>query len=75
VFVIFLKTSIFAAQWKWYAFPEYKDKPDFAEYIAGKIYSLSYISLHSALAFYGSMLEVLSVDKLVKSRFSDDAAG
>ena len=41
----------------WYAFPEYKDKPEFAEYIAGRIYSPSYISLHSALAFYGLIPE------------------
>jgi predicted transcriptional regulator of viral defense system len=40
-----------------YAFAEYKDKPDSAMYFAGKIYSPSYISLHSALSVYGLIPE------------------
>ena len=59
----------------WYAFPEYKDKPDFAEYIAGKIYSPSYISLHSALAFYGlipeSVVQITSVTSLKTASFTN----
>ncbi|MCF8111929.1 MAG: hypothetical protein K9J85_10625 [Desulfobacteraceae bacterium] len=60
----------------WYAFPEYKVKPDFAEYIAGKIYSPSYISLHSALAFYGlipeSVVQITSVTSLKTASFTND---
>ncbi len=59
----------------WYAFPEYKDTPDFAEYIAGKIYSPSYISLHSALAFYGlipeSVVQITSVSSLKTASFTN----
>lgn len=43
-----------------YAFPEYRDKPDMAAYFAGRIYKPSYISLHSALAFYGLIPEAVS---------------
>lgn len=32
-----------------YTFPEYRGKPEFAAYFAGKIYNPSYISLHKAL--------------------------
>ncbi len=60
----------------WYAFPEYKDNPDFAEYIAGKIYNPSYISLHSALAFYGlipeSVVQITSVTSLKTASFTND---
>ena len=40
-----------------YTFPEYRGKPEFAAYFAGRIYNPSYISLHSALAFYGLIPE------------------
>ena len=40
-----------------YTFPEYKTKSGFAFYIANRIYRPSYISLHSALAFYGMIPE------------------
>lgn len=64
----------------WYAFPEYKDKPEFAEYIAGKIYNPSYISLHSALAFYGLIPEsvvnhILSCTPSLGQKFPDVADG
>ncbi|MFN2358050.1 MAG: hypothetical protein ABR534_09960 [Desulfotignum sp.] len=59
-----------------YAFPEYRDKPDFAEYIAVKIYNPSYISLHSALAFYGvipeSVVQITSVTSLKTASFTND---
>ena len=42
---------------QYYAFPEYRAVPDFAQYVANRIYSPSYISLHSALAFYGMIPE------------------
>ena len=49
----------------WYAFADYIQQPDYARYIAGKIYSPSYISLHTALSFYGiipeSVVEINSV--------------
>jgi predicted transcriptional regulator of viral defense system len=59
----------------WYAFPEYKDTPDLAEYIAGKIYTPSYISLHSALALYGlipeSVVQITSVTSLKTASFTN----
>ncbi len=60
----------------WYAFPEYQDRPEFAEYIAGKIYNPSYISLHSALAFYGlipeSVVQITSVTSLKTASFTNE---
>ena len=60
----------------WYAFPEYREKPDFAEYIAVKIYNPSYISLHSALAFYGlipeSVVQITRVTSLKTAFFTND---
>ena len=40
-----------------YAFPEYKQMPGFTRYVANRIYQPSYISLHSALSFYGMIPE------------------
>jgi predicted transcriptional regulator of viral defense system len=58
-----------------YAFPEYRDRPEFAEYFAGRIYNPSYISLHSALAFYGlipeSVLQITSVTSLKTAMFKN----
>ncbi len=58
-----------------YAFPEYRGKPDYAAYFAGKIYSPSYISLHSALAFYGlipeSVVQITSVTSLKTAVFKN----
>lgn len=58
-----------------YAFPEYRGRPGFAAYFAGRIYSPSYISLHSALAFYGlipeSVLQITSVTSLKTARFKN----
>ncbi|MBO4571799.1 MAG: hypothetical protein J5699_07735 [Bacteroidales bacterium] len=42
---------------QYYAFPEYRRAPDFARYVANRIYAPSYISLHSALSFYGMIPE------------------
>jgi len=60
----------------WYAFPEYKGTPDFTEYIAGKIYTPSYISLHTALAFYGlipeSVVQITSVTSLKTASFTNE---
>ena len=51
-----------------YAFPEYLGKPDSAVYFAGRIYNPSYISLHSALSFYGMIPEAIAVITSVTSR-------
>lgn len=40
-----------------YAFPDYKQVPNFSEYVANRIYMPSYISLHYALSFYGMIPE------------------
>jgi predicted transcriptional regulator of viral defense system len=57
----------------WYAFPEYLGKPGIAEYFAGRIYKPSYISLHSALSFYGlipeSVIQITSVTPLKTAAF------
>ena len=49
----------------WYAFSDYIQLPDYARFIAGKICSPSYISLHTALSFYGiipeAVVEITSV--------------
>ena len=59
-----------------YAFPEYKDKSDSAVYFAGRIYNPSYISLHSALSFYGlipeSVFQITSVTSLKTAVFRND---
>ena len=59
-----------------YAFPEYMDKPDSSLYFAGRMYNPSYISLHSALSFYGlipeSILQITSVTSLKTVVFLND---
>ena len=58
-----------------YAFPEYRGKPEFAAYFAGRIYKPSYISLHSALAFYGlipeAVVQITSVTSLKTAVFKN----
>jgi len=44
----------------YYAFPEYKKSADLNLYFANKIYQPSYISLHTALSFYGIIPEAVS---------------
>ncbi|AYD48064.1 type IV toxin-antitoxin system AbiEi family antitoxin domain-containing protein [Arachidicoccus soli] len=44
----------------YFTFPEYKNKSDYAFYFANRIYRPSYISLHTALAFYGMIPEAVS---------------
>ena len=57
----------------WYAFPEFRNKPDIPEYFAGRIYKPSYLSLHSALSFYGlipeSVVQITSVTSLKTANF------
>jgi predicted transcriptional regulator of viral defense system len=58
-----------------YAFPEYKGVPDAAAYCAGRMYSPSYISLHTALSFYGlipeAVVQVTSVTSLKTAAFTN----
>jgi len=60
----------------YYTFPEYKNQPDFAFYIANRIYRPSYISLHTALAFYGlipeAVIQFTSVTPLKTISFSNN---
>ncbi len=44
----------------WYAFCELQNEPDMARFIAGKIYTPSYISLHTALSIYGIIPEAVT---------------
>lgn len=57
----------------YFAFPEYRSKTDFAYYIANRIYWPSYISLHTALAFYGiipeAVIQITSVSALKTAAF------
>ena len=60
----------------YYAFPEYRESTDFTLYFANTIYKPSYISLHTALSFYGiipeSVPEITSVTTLKTITFSND---
>lgn len=60
----------------YYAFPEYKSKPDYSMYIANRIYKPSYISLHTALSFYGmipeAVVQITSVTSLKTISFTND---
>jgi predicted transcriptional regulator of viral defense system len=60
----------------YYAFSEYKGSSEFALYFANIIYKPSYISLHTALSFYGiipeAVPEITSVTTLKTIRFSND---
>ena len=59
-----------------FTFPEYRDKPDFALYFASRIYRPSYISLHSALSFYGlipeAVVQITSVSSLKTKSFTNE---
>jgi predicted transcriptional regulator of viral defense system len=58
-----------------YCFPEFKNHAGFEMYVANRIYRPSYISLHSALAFYGLIpeapVQVISVTTLKTASFSN----
>lgn len=60
----------------YYTFPEYKQKPDFTLYFANRIYRPSYVSLQTALAFYGiipeAVLQITSATSLKTTNFSND---
>ena len=61
---------------EYYAFSECEQTPDFQLLIANKIYKPSYISLHSALSFYGiipeMVVQITSVSTLKTARFTND---
>ena len=50
-----------------YAFPEYKAQPNFGFFVSNYIYKPSYISLHTALAFYGIIPEAVTQVTAVSS--------
>jgi predicted transcriptional regulator of viral defense system len=58
-----------------YSFPEYLNQPDFRYFISNRIYRLSYVSLHTALAFYGmipeAVIPVSAVCALKKATFEN----
>ena len=60
----------------YFAFSEYKDKPDYSRYFANRIYRPSYISLHTALSFYGmipeAVVQITSVTSLKTASFAND---
>lgn len=59
----------------YYTFPEYIGRPDYPLWFANRIYRPSYISLHTALAFYGmipeAVMQVTSVTSLKTALFSN----
>jgi predicted transcriptional regulator of viral defense system len=60
----------------YFTFSEYKNKPDYSRYFANQIYRPSYISLHSALSFYGmipeAVVQITSVTSLKTATFTND---
>lgn len=60
----------------YFTFPDYKSKRDFSLYFANRIYKPSYISLHTALSFYGMIPEavsqITSVTSLKTATFRND---
>ena len=60
----------------YYAFPEYISQRDFSLYVSNRIYKPSYISLHTALAFYGmipeAVVQITAVSSLKTAEFVND---
>lgn len=58
-----------------FTFAEYKKKPDYYLYFANRIYQPSYVSLHTALAFYGmipeAVVQIISVTSLKTASFNN----
>jgi predicted transcriptional regulator of viral defense system len=59
----------------YYCFPEFLNKPGFSFYVGNLIYRPSYISLHSALSYYGlipeAVVQVTSVSSLKTAAFTN----
>lgn len=60
----------------WFTFAEYREKPDYIFYFANRMYKPSYISLHTALAFYGlipeAVIQITSVSSLKTNEFVNE---
>jgi predicted transcriptional regulator of viral defense system len=60
----------------YFTFSEYKNKLDYPLYFANRIYRPSYISLHTALAFYGmipeAVVQITNVTSLKTESFKND---
>src|SRR5574344_1263891 len=60
----------------YFAFSEYKYRPDYSLYISNRIYRPSYISLHTALSCYGmipeAVVQLTSVTSLKTASFNND---
>lgn len=60
---------------QYYAFSEYRQIPEFSRYVANRMYAPSYISLHSALSFYGmipeEVVQLTSVTTLKTAKFEN----
>jgi predicted transcriptional regulator of viral defense system len=58
-----------------YSFPEYLNQPDFRYFVSNRMYRPSYVSLHTALAFYGmipeAVISVSAVGALKKATFEN----
>jgi predicted transcriptional regulator of viral defense system len=59
----------------YFTFADYRGKPGYPLYFANRIYQPSYVSLHTALAFYGmipeAVVQVTSVTSLKPASFSN----
>ncbi|MDX9694765.1 MAG: hypothetical protein RBT49_03145 [Bacteroidales bacterium] len=59
-----------------YTFPEYKQESFYYMYFANRMYKPSYISTHSALAFYGlipeAVIQITSVSSLKTAQFENN---
>jgi len=59
----------------WYSFPEYLKTPNIQHFVSNKIYTPSYVSLHSALAFYGiipeAIVQTTAVSSLKKANYEN----
>jgi predicted transcriptional regulator of viral defense system len=59
----------------WYSFPDYLKTPNIQYFVSNKIYTPSYVSLHSALAFYGiipeAIVQTTAVSSLKKANFEN----
>lgn len=71
------KGYLFRLRQGYFAFSEFKNKPDYPLYFANRIYRPSYISLHTALAFYSmipeAVVQITSVSSLKTASFSNDS--
>jgi predicted transcriptional regulator of viral defense system len=60
----------------YYAFAEYLSKRDFSLYVSNRIYRPSYVSLHTALAFYGvipeAVVRITAVSSLKTAEFENE---